>query len=84
MALISDAGHNTIDVLNLIFSGIALWLSMRKNTPNYTYGYKRAGIFTALINSILLIITALFLIFEAIDRIMHPVETVGTTMMIVA
>lgn len=84
LALLSDAGHNTMDVLNLIFSGIALWLSTKKNTPSYTYGYKRASVFAALLNSILLIITALFLIFEAFDRMMKPVETIGTTMMIVA
>ncbi len=84
LALLSDAGHNTMDVLNLIFSGIALWLSRKKNTTNYTYGYKRAGIFAALINSILLIITTVFLVFEAFDRIIKPIETVGTTMMIVA
>ena len=84
LALLSDAGHNTMDLLSLIFSGIALWLSRKKNTENFTYGYKRAGIFAALLNSLLLIVTAFFLIFEAFDRIMKPVETVGTTMMIVA
>ena len=30
LALLSDAGHNAMDVLNLIFSGIALWLSKKK------------------------------------------------------
>lgn len=84
LALLSDAGHNTMDVLNLILSGIALWLTRKANTSTYTYGYKRASVFSALVNSILLIITALFLIFEAFDRMMKPVETVGTTMMIVA
>lgn len=84
LALLSDAGHNAMDVLNLILSGIALWLSKKKNTPSYTYGYKRASVFAALFNSILLIITAFFLIFEAFDRMMKPVETVGSTMMIVA
>lgn len=84
LALLSDAGHNTMDILNLILSGIALWLSRMKNSDTFTYGYKRAGIFAALINSVLLIITALYLIFSAFDRIIHPIETVGTTMMIVA
>jgi len=84
LALLSDAGHNMMDILNLIFSSVALWLSRKKNTEIFTYGYKRAGILAALLNSILLIATALFLIYEAFDRIMKPVETVGTTMMIVA
>ncbi len=84
LALLSDAGHNTMDILNLILSGLALWLSRKKNSDTFTYGYKRAGIFSALINSVLLIITALYLIYSSFERMMHPVETVGTTMMIVA
>lgn len=84
LALLSDAGHNTMDILNLIFSWIALWLSTKKNTDTYTYWYKRASILSSLVNAILLIITALYLIYEAFQHIISPVETVGTTMMIVA
>ncbi|MFO0764095.1 MAG: cation diffusion facilitator family transporter [Candidatus Gracilibacteria bacterium] len=84
LALLSDASHNVMDILNLLLSGFALWLSQRKSTERFTYGYKRASIFSALINSILIIITAIYLVFEAIGRMMQPVETVGTTMMIVA
>lgn len=79
---LSDAGHNAMDVL--ILSGIALWLSKKRNTITYTYGYKRASIFSAFINSVLLVVTAVYLIFEAINRMFAPVETVGSTMMIVA
>lgn len=32
LALISDAGHNAMDTLNLVLSGIALWISQFKNT----------------------------------------------------
>ncbi len=84
LALLSDAGHNAMDVLNLILSGIALWLSKKSNTIAYTYGYKRASIFSAFINSVLLVITALYLIFEAFARMFAPMETVGSTMMVVA
>ena len=84
LALLSDAGHNAMDVLNLILSGIALWLSKKQTTPTYSYGYKRGSIFAAFVNSILLVMTALYLIMEAFGRMMHPVETVGSTMMIVA
>ena len=76
LALLSDAGHNAMDVLNLILSGIALWLSKKRSTITYTYGYKRASIFSAFINSMLLVVTALYLLFEAINRMFVPVETV--------
>lgn len=84
LALLSDAGHNAMDVFNLIVSGLALWASRLKGNAKYTYGYKRASVFAALLNSVLLIATAVYLIVEAFDRLAHPVETVGTTMMAVA
>ncbi len=84
LALLSDAGHNAMDVLSLVISGVAIWASRFKGTETFTYGYRRASMLATLINSILLIATASFIIIEAIDRISKPVETVGSTMMIVA
>ena len=84
LALLSDAGHNAMDVLSLILSGAALWASRFQGTETFTYGYRRAGMLATLINSVLLIATASFIIIEAIDRISKPVETIGSTMMIVA
>lgn len=84
LALLSDAGHNAMDILSLVISGVAIWTSRLGNTETFTYGYRRAGMLATLINSTLLILTASYLIIEAISRFLHPVETVGTTMMIVA
>ncbi len=84
LALLSDAGHNTMDILNLLLSGAALWMSKMKTTRDYTYGYKRWSILSALFNSLLLILTAGYILYEAIDRIYHPVATEGVTMMLVA
>lgn len=84
LALISDAGHNVMDTLNLVLSGVAIWVSRFKNTGTFTYGYRRAGMIAALVNSILLLVTALYLAIEAIERFQNPVETVGTTIMAVA
>lgn len=84
LALISDAGHNAMDTLNLVLSGIALWVSRFKNTDTYTYGYKRAGMMAALVNSVLLLCTAIYLAIEAVERFQNPVETAGMTIMVVA
>jgi len=72
LSLISDALHNFSDVLSLIFSYIAHKLSRRKASLNQTFGYKRAEIMAAFINASTLIIVALFLIYEAIERFTHP------------
>ncbi len=72
LALISDALHNFSDVLILIFSYIATVLSKKKASLNQTFGYKRAEIIAAFVNAISLIIVAIYLIFEALQRFMNP------------
>ncbi len=79
-ALISDALHNFSDVITLIISYIANLLAHRKEqTLDKTFGYKRAEIVAALINATTLIVLAVFLIYEAILRFIHPKEIHGNT-----
>ena len=77
MALLSDAAHNFSDVLSLIISWAARKLTGRKLTTNRTFGYKRAEIFAAFVNSSTLIIIAVVLAVEAIERLVNPVEVQG-------
>jgi cobalt-zinc-cadmium efflux system protein len=72
LALISDALHNFSDVLSLVFSYGAHRLSRRKASLAQTFGYKRAEIMAAFINAMTLIIVAIYLIYEAAQRFMHP------------
>lgn len=72
LALISDALHNFSDVLTLIFSYIATVLSKKKASLNQTFGYKRAELIAAFVNSITLIVVAIYLIFEAVHRFSNP------------
>jgi len=52
LALISDAVHNFSDVVSLIISYVANILARKKKqTPQYTFGYKRAEIIAAFINA---------------------------------
>ncbi|MGK4566534.1 cation diffusion facilitator family transporter [Flavobacterium sp. 3HN19-14] len=73
LALISDALHNFSDVLSLVLSLIAHKLVKRKATPISTFGYKRAELIVAFVNAATLIIVALFLIYEAVERFSKPV-----------
>lgn len=81
LALISDALHNFSDVLSLTFSLAANKLSRRKASINNTFGYKRAELIAAFINSITLIVVAIFLIYEAATRIFHP-EPINSSLVI--
>ena len=72
LALISDAVHNFSDVISLIISYIANLLTRKKKqTKQYTFGYKRAEIIAAFINAASLIFIAFYLGFEAIQRLLQ-------------
>jgi len=84
MALLSDAAHNFSDVLSLIISWVAKRLSGKTRTLAQTYGYKRAEIFAAFVNSTTLIVIAGIIIKEAIGRFFHPVEVQGNLVIYLA
>lgn len=72
LSLLSDALHNFSDVLSLIVSYVASKLTKKKASINRTFGYKRAEILAAFVNASTLIIVAVILIKEAVDRFLHP------------
>ena len=74
LSLLSDALHNFSDVLSLVVSYIATLLSKKKASNNKTFGYKRAEIIAAFVNAASLIIVAVILIKEAIERFLYPQE----------
>lgn len=75
LALLSDAFHNFSDTSSLLFSYIANRLTRRKSTKEQTFGFKRAEIIAAFINSSILLIVGALLIYESIERIIDPPES---------
>jgi len=84
LALLSDAVHNLNDTISLGISLIARKLSKKKANRDKTFGYKRAEIIGAFINLITLLLVALFLIKEGIERFFEPQPIDGFTMFWVA
>ncbi len=84
LALISDALHNFSDLISLILSLFAVKMSHWKATPNKTYGYLRAEIIVAFINSSALVIIGIYIIYEAVGRLLNPEPVLGTWVIIVA
>lgn len=84
LALLSDAFHNMGDSLSIVLGYFAQHIGGHPETRQRTYGYRRAEILSALTNSSLLIIIAIFLIGEALQRLSHPQHINGGIMLIVA
>jgi cobalt-zinc-cadmium efflux system protein len=84
MSLLADAGHNLSDVLGLMVAWAGAVMARRAPSPRFTYGLKKAPILAALANSLFLLVAVGGIGAEAIRRLIHPSETEGGTVMIVA
>ena len=80
VALLNDAVHNLSDVPALGISWLAMRWAQRPADSEKTYGYHRAGTLAAFTNAVLLIVLALWLGYEAIERLRNPVEVVESWM----
>jgi cobalt-zinc-cadmium efflux system protein len=84
LALLSEAGHNVSDFLALLLSLAAVYIQERPPSATKTYGYQRAGVLAALVNSATLVFLSFWIVYEAIRRLMQPVSVQPTLMVWVA
>ena len=74
VAILSDSIHDMGDALSI---GISFFLekkSKKKPDNNYTYGYVRYSVLGGLITNVILLVGSLLVIYNAVLRIIEPVE----------
>ena len=81
-ALIADALHNAGDVIAVAITWLALRLGRTAPTYRRTFGYHKAEMMAAFVNSLFLVVTMVYLIYEALVRLAQP-EPVNPGYMIV-
>ena len=74
LALLTDAAHNFTDAIALALSWYAIRLTAQPANARNTYGYHRAGILVALLNSTTLVLISLGIFYEAWQRFSNPPE----------
>lgn len=84
LALLSDAGHMLSDSISLAIALIAFKLAEKVANHGKTYGYKRFEILAAVINGVTLIVIALYIFYEAIQRFQNPPQVATTGMLIIS
>jgi cobalt-zinc-cadmium efflux system protein len=80
VALLNDAVHNLSDVPALGISWLAMRWAERPADSDKTYGYHRAGILASFTNALLLLLLAIWLGYEAVERLRSPVRVVESWM----
>ena len=74
LALLTDAAHNLTDVIALGLTWFAVRVTSQPANAQKTYGYHRAGILVALLNSTTLVLISLGIFYEAYRRFVNPSE----------
>jgi cobalt-zinc-cadmium efflux system protein len=84
LALMSEAGHNASDALAILLSFVAVWFQTRPANDRKTFGYQRAGVLSAFINAMTLIVISGWIAVEAFHRFAQPTAVEPRIMMGVA
>lgn len=72
VALLADSVHNIGDALTAVPLAVAFLLVRRPPTRRLTYGWGRAEDFAGLIVVGIILFSAVYAAYEAIDRLIHP------------
>lgn len=84
LALVSDAVHNISDAASVGLSYWANQIGKRQPTYKKTFGFARAEIIAALLNSVFLVTISLGLAVEAVIHLVQPEKVNGDVMLYVA
>lgn len=77
VALVADAGHNLSDVAGLVLSLLAFRLARVRQTPTFTYGYRKSTVLVSLTNAVILLVTVGAIFWESVQRFWHPEPVSG-------
>lgn len=83
LALLADAGHMLTDVAALGLSAFAMWMAAKPSTPEKSYGYHRAEILAAVTNAVVLLLLAIWILYEAYRRVFEPPHVLGVPMLLI-
>ncbi|MBI3356268.1 MAG: cation transporter [Nitrospirae bacterium] len=84
IGLMSDAGHNFVDQGSLFLALYAHIITRRPSSETRTFGYHRAGVIAAFLNSFILLLTALGIALLGVKRLLQPVPIDGGWVMGIA
>ncbi|MEZ5676386.1 MAG: cation diffusion facilitator family transporter [Thalassovita sp.] len=72
VALLSDALESTVNLATAFAALVAIQVAARPADANHPYGHHKAEYFSAVLEGVMIIIAALFILREAYDGLMNP------------
>lgn len=77
LALMGDAGHMLTDAAALAIAAFAAWVVRRPASNRHTYGYARAELVAAFVNSLFMLGIVAGIALAAVDRLRAPLPVSG-------
>lgn len=84
LALLSDAGHMVTDGAALGLGALAAWVARQPPSRRHSYGLGRAEVLAALVNAGTMLVIALLLAYEAVERLKAPTAVSGGAAAVIA
>jgi cobalt-zinc-cadmium efflux system protein len=84
VSLIADAVHNFSDVIALFLSWIGFRLNKSRPSAQFSYGLKKVSLVITFVNSITLILSLFYILYEAYQRFINPQPLSENSIIIVA
>ena len=83
LALLADAAHMLSDTGAIALALGAIWLARRPASSRMSFGYRRAEILAALANGVGLVVVAIWIIVEAVQRLASPADLDGGVILVI-
>lgn len=74
VAVVADAVHDFGDGLALFLAWCMEGIAGKKSDERFSYGYRRVSLLSALVTSFFLVASSIFVIIQAVPRLMNPVQ----------
>ena len=84
LALLSEAGHVLADIGGIALALFAVIYTRKPATPQRTYGFYRMEILASFVNSLILALLSIYILYEAFGRVFEPPHIESFPIIIVA
>src|ERR687884_462951 len=84
LALLSEAGHVLADIGGIALALFAVIYTRKPATPQRTYGFYRMEILASFVNSLILALLSIYILYEAFGRVFEPPQIESFPIIIVA
>ena len=84
LAVLADAGHVFADISGMALSLAAITLASRPPSSTRSYGLYRLEIVAATVNALLLLGVSIFILVEAVRRLVHPTDIAPLPVIVMA